>query len=81
MDGIETVQLADAAHKMELEIVPGVGNMAYKWNVGGRNYLYFPYAGVAAFAASRGCAACRFWGRGPTAWMATAIGPTASATC
>ncbi len=51
VDGIETVQLADAAHKMELEIVPGIGNMAYKWNVGGRNYLYFPYAGLAAFAA------------------------------
>src|SRR5439155_6903305 len=51
VDGIETVQLADAVHKMELEIVPGVGNMAYKWNVGGRNYLYFPYAGLAAFAA------------------------------
>jgi aldose 1-epimerase len=51
VDGIETVQLADAAHKMELEIVPGIGNMAYKWNVGGRNFLYFPYAGLAAFAA------------------------------
>ena len=51
VDGIDTVQLADAAHKMELEIAPGVGNMAYKWNVGGRNYLHFPYPGVGAFAA------------------------------
>ena len=50
VDGIDTVQLADAARKVELEIAPGVGNMAYKWNVGGRNYLYFPYPGVAAFA-------------------------------
>ncbi len=51
VDGIDTVQLADATHKMELEIVPGVGNMAYKWNVGGRNYLHFPYPGLSAFAA------------------------------
>ena len=51
VDGIDTVQLADSARKMELEIAPGVGNMAYKWNVGGRNYLYFPYPGVGAFAA------------------------------
>ena len=50
VDGIDTVQLSDAARKMELEIAPGVGNMAYKWNVAGRNYLYFPYPGVAAFA-------------------------------
>ena len=50
VDGIDIVQLADAARKVELEIAPGVGNMAYKWNVGGRNYLYFPYPGVAAFA-------------------------------
>jgi aldose 1-epimerase len=51
VEGFDTVQLADAAHKMELEIVPGIGNMAYKWNVGGRNYLYFPHPGLAAFAA------------------------------
>jgi len=50
VEGVDTVQLADAARKTEVEIAPGVGNMAYKWNVGGRNYLYFPYAGVAAFA-------------------------------
>ena len=54
VDGIDTVQLADAARKVELEIAPGVGNMAYKWNVGGRNYLYFPVprcGGVRARAA------------------------------
>jgi len=50
VDGIDTVQLADVARKVELEIAPSVGNMAYKWNVGGRNYLYFPYPGVGAFA-------------------------------
>ena len=50
IEGVDTVQLADVARKTEVEIAPGVGNMAYKWSVGGRNYLYFPYAGVAAFA-------------------------------
>ena len=30
VDGIDTVQLADAARIVELEIAPGVGNMAYK---------------------------------------------------
>src|ERR1019366_5623085 len=50
VDGINTVQLADAVRQMELAIVPGVGNMAYQWNVGGRNYLYFPYTGLAEFA-------------------------------
>src|ERR1019366_6898715 len=80
VDGIDTVQLADAVSQMELRIVPGVGNMAYQWNVGGRNYLHFPYTGLAE-RARRGCAACRFWGRGPTAWMPKLTGPTASATC
>ena len=82
VDGIDTVQLADAARKAELEIAPGVGNMAYKWNVGGRNYLYFPVPGCGGVRArSRGCAACRSWRRGRTAWMAMPSGPTASATC
>ena len=50
VEGVDTVQLADVARKTEVEIAPGVGNMAYKWNVGGRNFLYFPYPDVAAFA-------------------------------
>ena len=78
VDGIDTVQLADAARKVELEIAPGVGNMAYKWNVGGRNYLLLPVPGRGGVRArSRGCAACRSWGRGPTAWTAMPTGPTA----
>ena len=80
VDGIETVQLADAAHKMELEIVPGVGNMAYKWNVGGRNYLYFPYAGLAAFAARPRLCGVPFLGPWANRLDGDAIGPTASAT-
>ncbi|MEO8593305.1 MAG: aldose 1-epimerase [Candidatus Solibacter sp.] len=49
-EGVETVQLTDLARKTEVEIAPGVGNMAFKWNVEGRNYLYFPYPDAAAFA-------------------------------
>jgi aldose 1-epimerase len=48
--GIETIQLADTARQATLSIVPGVGNVAYEWQVGGRNYLHFPYASVAEFA-------------------------------
>ena len=50
VDGVDTVQLADAVSQTELGIVPGVGNMAYQWNVSGRNYLYFPYTSLAEFA-------------------------------
>jgi aldose 1-epimerase len=48
--GIVTVQLADTARQTTLSIVPGVGNVAYEWQVAGRNFLYFPYASVAEFA-------------------------------
>jgi aldose 1-epimerase len=48
--GIDTVHLGDSARQMSLSIVPGVGNVAYEWQVGGRNFLYFPYASVEEFA-------------------------------
>jgi aldose 1-epimerase len=50
VDRMDAVQLADTVSQTELGIVPGVGNTAYQWNVGGRNYLYFPYTGLAEFA-------------------------------
>jgi len=50
VDGIDVVQLGDAARAAALSIVPSVGNMAYEWTVRGRNYLYFPSAGPGAFA-------------------------------
>jgi len=49
-DGIASVQLADAAAATTLSIAPGTGNMAYEWTVRGRNFLYFPFAGLAEFA-------------------------------
>src|SRR5579872_5512344 len=43
VDGIEVVQLADAARHMEVSIAPSIGNMAYEINVAGKNILFFPY--------------------------------------
>jgi aldose 1-epimerase len=43
LDGIEVVQLADAASHIEVSIAVSVGNMAYEMNAGGKNILWFPY--------------------------------------
>ncbi|HUA58328.1 MAG TPA: aldose 1-epimerase [Verrucomicrobiae bacterium] len=43
VDGVEVVQLADAAHRAEVSIAPSIGNMAYEFKVAGKNYLWFPY--------------------------------------
>jgi len=43
VDGIEVVQLTDAAHHMQVSIAPAVGNMAYEILVNGKNVLWFPY--------------------------------------
>ena len=51
IDGIEVVQLVDAAHRTEVSIVPSVGNMAYEMKVGGKNILHFPYKGPAELKA------------------------------
>jgi aldose 1-epimerase len=48
VDGIEVVQLADAARQMEVSIAIGVGNMAYELKVGGGNFLWFPFESPAA---------------------------------
>ncbi|MGA2271242.1 MAG: aldose 1-epimerase [Bryobacteraceae bacterium] len=47
LDGIEVVELADAARHIEVSIAVSVGNMAYAVNVGGKNILWFPYHGPA----------------------------------
>jgi aldose 1-epimerase len=49
--GVAIVQLADTARQTTLSIAPSVGNIAYEWLVRGRNYLHFPYATPAEFAA------------------------------
>jgi len=43
VEGVEVVQLADAAHKTELTVVPSVGNIAYRMMVNGKNALWVPY--------------------------------------
>ena len=43
VDGLEVVQLADAAHKTELTVLPSVGNIAYRMMVNGKNALWDPY--------------------------------------
>jgi aldose 1-epimerase len=50
VDGIAAAQLADTARQATLSIAPGIGNTAYEWLVGGRNFLYFPYTSLADFA-------------------------------
>jgi aldose 1-epimerase len=49
VDGIEVVHLADAARKVEVSIVPSIGNMAYEMKVAGKNILWFPARSLAEF--------------------------------
>jgi len=48
--GIAIVRLSDAAHGVEVSIVPSIGDLAYEMKVHGHNILYFPYADLAEFA-------------------------------
>jgi aldose 1-epimerase len=43
VDGIPVVKLADDARHVEVSIAPSVGNMAYEFMAGGKNFLWFPY--------------------------------------
>lgn len=47
--GIAIVRLADAAHGVEVSIVPSIGNRAYEMRVHGKNILYFPNPDLAEF--------------------------------
>ena len=47
----DLIRLTEAAHAVEVSIVPSVGNRAIEMKVGGRNILHFPYAGAAEFRA------------------------------
>ena len=51
VDGMEVVRLTDASNRTEVSIAPSVGNMAYEIKVGGKNILWFPYAGPAELKA------------------------------
>ncbi|HTX39991.1 MAG TPA: aldose 1-epimerase [Bryobacteraceae bacterium] len=43
VDGVDIVQLADAARHADVSIATSIGNMAYEFNVAGKNFLWFPY--------------------------------------
>jgi len=62
VDGIEVVQLADAAHKTQVSIIPSIGNMAYEMKVDGANVFWWPYKSLADFKAKPGFAGNPFLG-------------------
>lgn len=43
VDGIEVVRLADAAHHAEAAVAPSLGNLAYEFQVNGKNAFWLPY--------------------------------------
>jgi aldose 1-epimerase len=53
VDGIAVVNLADAQCAMEVSIAPSVGNMAYRFRVGGEDILWRPHASPAELQSQR----------------------------
>lgn len=51
VDGIEVVRLGDAARRVEVSIVPSIGNIAYEMKVNGKNAFWFPYSSLAELKA------------------------------
>ena len=49
--GVDIVRLTDAAHGVEVTVVPSIGNRAMEMKVHGKNILYFPSADAADFKA------------------------------
>jgi aldose 1-epimerase len=47
--GVPIFRLTDAAHDVEVSVLPSVGNRAYEMKVHGKNILYFPFADVSEF--------------------------------
>jgi aldose 1-epimerase len=58
--GIEIVRLADTVHKIEVAIVPSVGNMAYEMKVNGSNILFVPVQNLAELKAKPALAGVPF---------------------
>jgi aldose 1-epimerase len=50
VDGIETAELTDAAHQLEVSIAPPLGNMAYEMKAAGKNILWFPFHSPGGFS-------------------------------
>ena len=49
VDGVEVIQLQDAARKTTVSIAPSIGNIAYEMLVNGKNVFWFPFTSVAEF--------------------------------
>src|SRR5215831_8779845 len=47
--GVPVIRLTDAAHSVEVSVVPSVGNTAYEMKVHGHNILWFPFVNVSEF--------------------------------
>jgi aldose 1-epimerase len=47
--GIPVIRLVDTVRRVEVAVVPSVGNTAYEFKANGKNILYFPYADVSEF--------------------------------
>ena len=47
--GVPVVRLADKVRKVEVTVVPSVGNLAYEMKVNGKNILYFPSDDISEF--------------------------------
>lgn len=43
IEGVEVVQLSDAARKTEVTVLPSVGNIGYRMTVNGKNAFWVPY--------------------------------------
>jgi aldose 1-epimerase len=43
VDGFKVIRLIDAAHKIEVSVVPALGNNAYEMKVNGKSILWSPY--------------------------------------
>ncbi len=54
IDDVRVVHLTDAAHKTEVSVAVGLGNLAYEMKINGKNALHFPYASLAEFKAKPG---------------------------
>ncbi len=51
VDGIEVIRLGDVEHHAEVAIAPSLGNMAYEFNVNGKNVFWLPYKTLAELKA------------------------------
>jgi len=47
VEGVEVVQLTDAARKTEVTVLPSIGNIGYRMMVNGKNAFWVPYESLA----------------------------------